>query len=53
MAHRIRESVRWYGELNLINAAEDEFLGKVHAKRIVRRRNSPPRWPACVVRWPS
>ncbi|HEY9098477.1 MAG TPA: NADH-quinone oxidoreductase subunit NuoG [Thiobacillus sp.] len=35
MAHRIRESVRWYGELNLINAAEDEFLGKVHAKRIV------------------
>ena len=35
MAHRIRESVRWYGELNLINAADDEFLGKVHAKRIV------------------
>ncbi len=35
MAHRIRESVRWYGELNLINAHEDEFLGKVHAKRIV------------------
>ena len=35
MAHRIRESVRWYGQLNLINAAEDEFLGKVHAKRIV------------------
>ncbi|HQS81815.1 MAG TPA: NADH-quinone oxidoreductase subunit NuoG [Thiobacillus sp.] len=35
MAHRIRESVRWSGELNLINAAEDEFLGKVHAKRIV------------------
>jgi NADH-quinone oxidoreductase subunit G len=35
IAHRIRESVRWYGELNLINAAEDEFLGKVHAKRIV------------------
>ncbi len=35
MAHRIRESVRWYGELNLINAAEDEFLGKVNAKRIV------------------
>ncbi|HBU29954.1 MAG: NADH-quinone oxidoreductase subunit G [Thiobacillus sp. GWE1_62_9] len=35
MAHRIRESVRWYGELNLINAAEDEFLGKVHAKHIV------------------
>ncbi|MBT9590073.1 MAG: NADH-quinone oxidoreductase subunit G, partial [Thiobacillus sp.] len=35
MAHRIRESVRWYGELNLINAAEDEFLGKVHAKRLV------------------
>ena len=35
MAHRIRESVRWHGELNLINAAEDEFLGKVHAKRIV------------------
>ncbi len=35
MAHRIRESVRWGGELNLINAAEDEFLGKVHAKRIV------------------
>jgi NADH-quinone oxidoreductase subunit G len=35
MAHRIRESVRWNGQLNLINAAEDEFLGKVHAKRIV------------------
>ncbi len=35
MAHRIRESVRWYGQLNLINAAEDEFLGKVHSKRIV------------------
>ena len=35
MAHRIRESVRWYGQLNLINAHEDEFLGKVHAKRIV------------------
>jgi NADH-quinone oxidoreductase subunit G len=35
MAHRIRESVRWHGELNLINAADDEFLGKVHAKRIV------------------
>ncbi len=35
MAHRIREAVRWYGELNLINAADDEFLGKVHAKRIV------------------
>ena len=35
MAHRIRESVRWHGQLNLINAAEDEFLGKVHAKRIV------------------
>ncbi len=35
MAHRIRESVRWYGQLNLINAADDEFLGKVHAKRIV------------------
>ncbi len=35
MAHRIRESVRWYGELNLITAADDEFLGKVHAKRIV------------------
>jgi NADH-quinone oxidoreductase subunit G len=35
MAHRIRESVRWYGELNLINAHEDEFLGKVNAKRIV------------------
>jgi NADH-quinone oxidoreductase subunit G len=35
MAHRIRESVRWSGQLNLINAAEDEFLGKVHAKRIV------------------
>ncbi len=35
MAHRIRESVRWYGELNLINAADDEFLGKVNAKRIV------------------
>jgi len=35
MAHRIRESVRWHGELNLINAHEDEFLGKVHAKRIV------------------
>ena len=35
MAHRIRESVRWYGQLNLINAAEDEFLGKVYAKRIV------------------
>ncbi len=35
MAHRIRESVRWSGELNMINAHEDEFLGKVHAKRIV------------------
>lgn len=35
MAHRIRESVRWAGELNLINSADDEFLGKVHAKRIV------------------
>lgn len=35
MAHRIREAVRWYGELSLINAADDEFLGKVHAKRIV------------------
>ena len=35
MAHRIRESVRWSGQLNLINAAEDEFLGKVHCKRIV------------------
>ncbi len=35
LSHRIRESVRWYGELNLINAHEDEFLGKVHAKRIV------------------
>lgn len=35
MAHRIRESVRWSGELNLINAHEDEFLGSVHAKRIV------------------
>ncbi|MFO7543079.1 MAG: NADH-quinone oxidoreductase subunit NuoG [Thiobacillus sp.] len=35
MAHRIRESVRWSGQLNLINAAEDEFLGKVHAKKIV------------------
>ena len=35
MAHRIRQSVRWYGQLNLINAHEDEFLGKVHAKRIV------------------
>ena len=35
MAHRIRESVRWYGQLNLINAHEDEFLGKVHAKCIV------------------
>ena len=35
MAHRIRESVRWYGQLNLINAHEDEFLGKVHAKLIV------------------
>ena len=35
MAHRIRESVRWGGELNLINAAEDEFLGRVRAKRIV------------------
>lgn len=35
MAHRIRESVRWHGELNLINAHDDEFLGKVHAKRIV------------------
>ena len=35
MAHRIRESVRWAGQLNLINAADDEFLGKVHAKRIV------------------
>lgn len=35
MAHRIRESVRWNGQLNLINAADDEFLGKVHAKRIV------------------
>jgi NADH-quinone oxidoreductase subunit G len=35
MAHRIRESVRWYGQLNLINAHDDEFLGKVHAKRIV------------------
>ncbi len=35
MAHRIRESVRWYGQLNLINAAEDQFLGKVHTKRIV------------------
>jgi NADH-quinone oxidoreductase subunit G len=35
MAHRIRESVRWYGQLNLINAAEDEFLGKVYAKRLV------------------
>jgi NADH-quinone oxidoreductase subunit G len=35
MAHRIRESVRWHGQLNLINAAEDEFLGQVHAKRIV------------------
>ena len=35
MAHRIRESVRWGGQLNLINAAEDEFLGKVQNKRIV------------------
>jgi len=35
MAHRIRESVRWHGQLNMINAHEDEFLGKVHAKRIV------------------
>ena len=35
MAHRIRESVRWGGQLNLINAAEDEFLGKVANKRIV------------------
>jgi NADH-quinone oxidoreductase subunit G len=35
MAHRIRESVRWSGELNMINAHEDEFLGTVHAKRIV------------------
>ena len=35
MAHRIRESVRWHGELNLINAADDAFLGKVHAKRII------------------
>jgi NADH-quinone oxidoreductase subunit G len=35
MAHRIRESVRWHGELNLINAVDDAFLGKVHAKRIV------------------
>ncbi|HMM47980.1 MAG TPA: NADH-quinone oxidoreductase subunit NuoG [Thiobacillaceae bacterium] len=35
MAHRIRESVQWSGELNLINAADDAFLGKVHAKRIV------------------
>jgi len=35
LAHRIRESVRWHGELNLINAHEDEFLGKVNAKHIV------------------
>lgn len=35
MAHRIRESVRWHGQLNLINAHDDEFLGKVHAKHIV------------------
>lgn len=35
MAHRIRESVRWHGQLNMINAHEDEFLGKVHARRIV------------------
>ncbi|MBW8306587.1 MAG: NADH-quinone oxidoreductase subunit NuoG [Thiobacillus sp.] len=35
MAHRIRESVRWYGELNLINAAEDKYLGKLHANRSV------------------
>jgi NADH-quinone oxidoreductase subunit G len=44
MAHRIRESVRWYGELNLINAADDEFLGKVHAKCIV----APSRLPAAL-----
>ena len=44
MAHRIRESVRWYGQLNLINAAEDEFLGKVHAKRIV----SPSQLPTAL-----
>jgi NADH-quinone oxidoreductase subunit G len=35
LSHRIRESVRWGGQLNLINAAEDEFLGKVANKRIV------------------
>ncbi len=35
MAHRLRESVRWGGQVNLINAADDTFLGKVHAKRIV------------------
>ena len=35
MAHRIRESVRQHGQLNLINAADEEFNGKVHAKRIV------------------
>ncbi len=35
LAHRIRESVRWGGQLNLINAFDDEFLGKVENKRIV------------------
>src|SRR3569623_1091568 len=29
MAHRIRASERWYGELNLINAHEYDFLGKL------------------------
>jgi NADH-quinone oxidoreductase subunit G len=41
LAHRIRESVRWGGELNLINSFDDEFLGKVANKRIV----APSRLP--------
>ncbi|MDQ1315862.1 MAG: NADH-quinone oxidoreductase subunit, partial [Pseudomonadota bacterium] len=34
MAHRLREAVRGNSQINLINSADDAFLGKVHARRI-------------------